>query len=171
MMQNIYQNNYLDQIEKKILSPAQIEQWREQITKQSNKPSIIFTNGVFDILHRGHIAYLAEARALGDLLVVALNSDESVRQLKGPDRPVHTLADRLLLMASLSIVDIVTFFDETRPLEIIKKVVPDIHVKGGDYKAEDLPETPLVKKLGGQIKIISFVDGYSSSRIIAKIRG
>lgn len=162
------QNKYLEMIEKKIIALSDIKAWRDQVSGEQKR--IVFTNGVFDILHRGHITYLAQAKTFGDILIIGLNADESVRRLKGPDRPIHSLTERLFLAASLSFVDFVTYFSEQNPIEIIKKIKPHVHVKGGDYQADSLPETPIVKELGGEVKIISFVDGYSSSRIIEKIR-
>lgn len=130
---------------------------------------IVLTNGCFDLIHRGHITYLSRARALGDLLVVALNSDESVRKLKGSTRPVNPLEDRLFQMAALRMVDFVTSFPQDTPIETIRIIRPTIHVKGGDYKPEDLPEKPVVEEGGGRVEILSFVDGYSTTSLIKKM--
>ena len=132
---------------------------------------MVFTNGVFDVLHRGHASYLAQARELGASLVVALNTDASARQLgKGPDRPLNTECDRAALIAALESVSMVTFFDEDTPLELITALKPDILVKGGDYDMDTLPETAVVKAYGGKAVAISFVDGYSTTALVKKIR-
>ena len=132
---------------------------------------MVFTNGVFDVLHRGHASYLAQARELGASLVVALNTDASARQLgKGPDRPLNTEYDRAALIAALESVSMVTFFDEDTPLELITALKPDILVKGGDYDMDTLAETAVVKAYGGKAVAISFVDGYSTTALVKKIR-
>ncbi len=132
---------------------------------------IVFTNGVFDVLHRGHASYLAHARELGASLVVALNTDASARRLgKGPDRPLNTEADRAALIAALESVSLVTFFDEDTPLELITALQPDILVKGGDYDMDTLAETAVVKAYGGKAIAIAFVDGYSTTALVKKIR-
>ncbi len=133
---------------------------------------VVFTNGVFDILHRGHVSYLAEARALGASLVVGLNSDASARGLgKGPDRPLNGEADRACVLAALESVSLVTLFDEPTPVELMRLVRPDWYVKGGDYEIETLAETRLVRSWGGQARAIAFVEGYSTSALLARVRG
>ena len=132
---------------------------------------MVFTNGVFDVLHRGHATYLAQARALGTSLVVAINSDASARRLgKGPDRPLNAEADRAVLIAALESVSLVTWFDEDTPLELIMALRPDILVKGGDYDMSKLAETQVVLSYGGQALAIPFVDGYSTTALVHKIR-
>lgn len=132
---------------------------------------VVFTNGVFDVLHRGHATYLARARALGASLVVALNTDASARRLgKGPDRPLNNEEDRAVLMAALESVSLVTWFDEDTPLALITELRPDILVKGGDYDMDKLAETAVVRRYGGQALAIPFVDGYSTSALVRKIR-
>ena len=132
---------------------------------------LVFTNGVFDVLHRGHATYLAQARELGASLVVALNTDASARRLgKGPDRPLNSEQDRAALMAALESVSLVTWFDEDTPLELIAALKPDILVKGGDYDMAKLAETAVVKSYGGQALAIPFVDGYSTTALVKKIR-
>jgi rfaE bifunctional protein nucleotidyltransferase chain/domain len=132
---------------------------------------VVFTNGVFDVLHRGHATYLANARALGGSLVVALNTDASARRLgKGPDRPLNNEEDRAVLMAALESVSLVTWFDEDTPLELITELRPDILVKGGDYDMDKLAETAVVKSYGGKALAIPFVDGYSTTALVKKIR-
>ena len=132
---------------------------------------VVFTNGVFDVLHRGHATYLAHARALGGSLVVSLNTDASARQLgKGPDRPLNNEEDRAVMMAALESVSLVTWFDENTPLELIAELRPDLLVKGGDYNMDALAETAVVKAYGGTAQAIPFVDGYSTTALVKKIR-
>ncbi|WFE95980.1 D-glycero-beta-D-manno-heptose 1-phosphate adenylyltransferase [Micromonospora sp. WMMD987] len=132
--------------------------------------SVVFTNGCFDVLHPGHVRYLEQARALGDLLVVAVNSDASVRRLKGADRPVNPVEDRVTLLAALSCVDHVVVFEEDSPAGLIEAVRPDVYVKGGDYPPEMVPEAPLVRRLGGQVRTLGYVPDRSTSAIIDRIR-
>lgn len=137
---------------------------------RANGP-VVFTNGVFDVLHRGHASYLAQARSLGGSLVVALNSDASARRLgKGPDRPLNNEVDRAALMAALESVSLVTWFDEDTPLELITELRPDVLVKGGDYDMSKLAETKVVEGYGGRAQAIPFVDGYSTTALVKKIR-
>jgi D-beta-D-heptose 7-phosphate kinase / D-beta-D-heptose 1-phosphate adenosyltransferase len=131
---------------------------------------VVFTNGCFDILHRGHITYLNRARALGDVLIVGVNSDASIRRLKGPERPINTLEDRLQVLAALSCVDHLTAFDDDTPCALIRAVRPDVFVKGGDYTRERLPEAPLVEALGGVVQILPFVADRSTTGLIRCIR-
>ena len=132
---------------------------------------LVFTNGVFDVLHRGHVMYLAQARALGQSLVVALNTDASARRLgKGPDRPLNNEADRAFVMAALASTSLVTWFDEDTPLELIAEIKPDILVKGGDYDMRTLAETGVVESYGGRALALPFVDGYSTTALVRKIR-
>jgi D-glycero-beta-D-manno-heptose 1-phosphate adenylyltransferase len=132
---------------------------------------VVFTNGVFDIMHRGHATYLAQARALGASLVVALNTDASARRLgKGPDRPLNNQHDRAVMMAALESVSLVTWFDEDTPLELIAALKPDLLVKGGDYDMTKLAETAVVQAYGGRALAIPFVDGYSTTALVQRIR-
>ncbi|WP_061222385.1 D-glycero-beta-D-manno-heptose 1-phosphate adenylyltransferase [Leptospira weilii] len=130
---------------------------------------IVFTNGCFDLIHRGHITYLSQARELGDFLWIGLNSDSSVKRLKGEQRPVVPEDDRAILLSNLRFVDAVTIFSQDMPLELIRLIKPAIHVKGGDYKVEDLPETSIVREFGGKVEILPFVPGKSTSLLIEKI--
>ncbi len=132
---------------------------------------IVFTNGVFDILHRGHITYLNRAKALGDVLVVAVNSDASVRRLKGPERPINGLDDRLGVLEALSCVDLVVPFDADTPVDLVRVVRPEVYVKGGDYTRAALPEADLVESLGGTVQILPYVDDRSTTGLIARVRG
>ena len=132
---------------------------------------VVFTNGVFDILHRGHVSYLAQARALGASLVLGLNSDASARRLgKGPDRPLNAELDRACVLAALESVSLVTLFDEDTPVELLKRVRPQLYVKGGDYDIELLEETRCVRSWGGDARALSFVDGYSTTDLVRRIR-
>ena len=132
---------------------------------------LVFTNGVFDILHRGHVLYLAQARALGASLVVGLNSDASARGLgKGPGRPLNGEADRACVLAALESVSLVTLFDEATPVSLLKLVQPRWYVKGGDYDIETLEETRWVRGWGGDARALPFVEGYSTSALVARIR-
>ena len=132
---------------------------------------VVFTNGVFDVLHRGHVTYLEQARALGGSLVVALNTDASAKRLgKGADRPLNNELDRAVVMAALASVSLVTWFDEDTPLELISMLKPDVLVKGGDYDMRKLAETAVVEGYGGRALAIPFVDGYSTTALVQKIR-
>ena len=137
---------------------------------RSQGERIIMTNGVFDILHAGHVTYLEEARRLGDRLIVAVNDDASVKRLKGPSRPVNGLANRMKVLSALSCVDWVTSFGEDTPERLICKVLPDVLVKGGDYKAEDVAGYKCVMQNGGQVRILPFVDGVSTTKTIEAIK-
>jgi rfaE bifunctional protein nucleotidyltransferase chain/domain len=130
---------------------------------------IVSTNGCFDILHVGHLRYLQAARALGDVLVVAINSDASVRNLKGPNRPIVNENDRAELLAGLSCVDFVVMFDDPTPAELLKIIRPNIHVKGAQYDEATLPEAPLLKELGAEIKLVDMVNGKSTTNIVERI--
>jgi D-glycero-beta-D-manno-heptose 1-phosphate adenylyltransferase len=132
---------------------------------------VVFTNGVFDILHRGHVSYLAQARALGASLVLGLNSDASARRLgKGPDRPLNAEADRACVLAALESVSLVALFDEDTPVELLKLVRPQLYVKGGDYDIEALEETRWVRSWGGDARALGFVDGFSTTALVKRIR-
>lgn len=150
----------LQSIESKIIT---ISQWEKIRNKDHN---VVFTNGCFDVLHRGHVTYLAKARDLGDCLVVGLNSDASVKRLKGESRPINNENDRALVLAALSFIDYIIIFEEDTPQNLIEQVKPDILVKGGDYKIEDIVGSDFVQRNGGDVLTIDFVEGYSSSKII-----
>lgn len=135
--------------------------------------TVVFTNGCFDILHIGHVRYLQDARAQGDVLVVGVNSDSSVRKLKGPERPVVHESDRVEILSALECVDYVTIFPEDTPVELILAIRPDVHVKGGDYKPEDLPEADAVRSVGGEVRIVTYTstatEGRSTTNLIGRI--
>jgi len=131
---------------------------------------LVFTNGVFDLLHVGHVRYLREARALGDALLVAINSDRTVRELKGPDRPVFDQAERAEILAALRSVDYVTIFDDVSPRRVIAELLPDVLVKGGDYGLDQIHGREEVEAAGGKVVSLPFVDGASTTALIDRIR-
>lgn len=137
---------------------------------KAERKKIVFTNGCFDLLHVGHIRYLAQAKKLGDFLIIGLNSDSSVKELKGEDRPINSFEDRATLLSAIKSVDLVIMFEEQTPENLIKDIVPDILVKGGDYNIEDIVGYQTVMQNGGQVKTLSFYDGYSSTNYINKIK-
>lgn len=165
-----------DPIQSKIVSLADLLLIREEWKSKGKK--VVFTNGVFDIVHKGHIDYLFKAANKADKLVIGLNSDSSVKELnKGDDRPINAEEDRAFLLAAFGFVDAVIVFDEDNPLNLINSICPDILVKGGDYNADAVNGDPkyivgsnMVKKLGGKVEVIPFLEGYSSTNIIEKIR-
>lgn len=131
---------------------------------------IVLTNGCFDILHTGHVAYLSKARRFGDVLIVGLNTDESIKKYKDPKRPINKFEDRLTVLSGLSSVNYITPLPEDRPAKLIKAVKPDIYVKGGDYDKNKIRSTPIVEKLGGKVVIIPFIRDYSTTALIDIIR-
>ena len=131
---------------------------------------MVFTNGCFDLLHPGHVAYLEAARALGDALVVGLNSDASIKRLKGPSRPVVPEGDRAIVLSALEPVDAVVVFDEDTPARLMRELRPAVYVKGGDYRIEDLPEAKVAEEIGAEVKILPFEPGYSTTALIERIR-
>jgi len=140
------------------------------VEKLKNKgKKVVFTNGCFDILHVGHLRYLNEAKECGDVLIVGVNSNDSVSRLKGPTRPINSEEDRAELLCGLKAVDYTVIFSEDTPVELIGEIKPSIHVKGGDYKKEDLPETKVVEGYGGEVRILSLVDGKSTTNVVKKI--
>jgi rfaE bifunctional protein nucleotidyltransferase chain/domain len=144
---------------------TQVDVWKQEGNK------IVFTNGCFDLLHTGHITYLAKAAELGDKLLIGLNADQSVQRLKGPGRPVNNEQSRSLLLAALLFTDAIVVFDEDTPHHVITTLLPDVLVKGGDYTIDKIVGAPEVQANGGEVKTINFVEGYSSTSIINRIRG
>jgi len=133
--------------------------------------TVVFTNGCFDLLHACHVRYLAQARALGDLLVVGVNSDESVSRLKGPGRPLNPQEDRAEVLAALECVDYVVIFEEDTPAELIEALKPQVQVKGGDYRPEEVPEQKVLEAFGGRLEIVDLVPGRSTTELIRRIEG
>jgi rfaE bifunctional protein nucleotidyltransferase chain/domain len=161
--------NSLECVRSKIIDWVELE--RVGYRARFFNKKIVFTNGCFDILHRGHIEYLYQAADMGDLLIVGLNSDASVRRIKGPDRPVQDEETRALLLASLSCVTHVVLFDEDTPLKLIQLVQPDILVKGGDYAdLEKIVGYDIVKQRGGEVVALPFVEGHSTTQLLQKIQ-
>ena len=152
---------------KNLIDREKIEEFIEELKKQGKK--IVFTNGVFDILHVGHLTYLEEAKSFGDILIVGINSDSSVKVNKGDKRPINSEEDRAKMIIGLKPVDYAVIFDEKTPIEIIAKIKPNVHIKGGDYKKDDLPETSIVELNGGVVEILSFIDNKSTTGVIEKI--
>jgi len=142
----------------------QVEQWKATGNK------IVFTNGCFDIIHRGHIEVLARTADLGDKLVIGLNSDQSIQKLKGEDRPIIDEQSRAILLAALSFVDAIVLFSEDTPLKLISALLPDVLAKGGDYEIETIVGHEIVQQNGGKVKLVPFLDGFSSTTIIDKIK-
>ena len=157
----------LNKIQNKILS---LDELLIKINKQrKDDKTIVFTNGCFDILHRGHIEYLAQAADLADIMIIGLNTDNSVSRLKGADRPLQDETSRAISMAAIQYIDYVVLFDEETPLNLIQNIKPDVLVKGSDYKIENIVGYDVLMKYGGEIKTIDFVDGYSTTKIVDKI--
>ncbi len=161
-----YSANMQPNFEDKICSPDSLASRLEPLTRP-----LVFTNGVFDILHRGHATYLAQAKQLGASLLVALNSDDSVRRLgKGPDRPINSLEDRMALVAALGMVDLVTWFDEDTPIKVVLSCKPDVLVKGGDWRADEIVGAKEVRSWGGSVHSIPFEFKRSTTETLSRIR-
>mgnify|MGYP006443595907 FL=1 len=160
--------SHLNKINSKIFSfddlKNQVNAW-----KQAGE-EVVFTNGCFDIIHRGHIEVLAQTADLGDRLIIGLNSDSSIQKLKGEDRPIVEEQSRAILLASLEFVDAVVIFSEDTPLKLISALLPDVLAKGGDYEIETIVGHEIVQQNGGKVKLVPFVDGFSSTTIIEKIK-
>ncbi|NBO70485.1 D-glycero-beta-D-manno-heptose 1-phosphate adenylyltransferase [bacterium] len=148
----------------------EIDIYAEVQKLKSEKKNIVFTNGCFDILHKGHVAYLQAAKSLGDILIVGMNTDASVQRLKGQDRPVNSLEDRAFVLSALRSVDYVVAFDEDTPLSLIQAILPDVLVKGGDYTIDTIVGATEVLSYGGKVEIIPFVEGKSTTSIIDAIK-
>ena len=152
----------------KILTPSEMLGERQRLRAAGRR--LVFTNGVFDLLHVGHVRYLAEARALGHALLVAINSDSTVRELKGPSRPVFAEAERAEILAALRYVDYVTIFDDVSPRTLIAKLLPDVLVKGGDYELDQIHGREEVEAAGGKVISLPFVKGASTTALIEKMK-
>jgi rfaE bifunctional protein nucleotidyltransferase chain/domain len=163
-MKNNFEKVLLDKISDLPALKSEILKW------QSEGKKVVFTNGVFDLLHIGHITYMAKAAELGDKLIIGLNSDGSVKRIKGEDRPVNDQNSRAALLAALFFVDAIVVFEEDTPINLIRALMPDILVKGADYSIENIVGAKEVIANGGEVKTIDFVEGYSSTSIIQKIR-
>lgn len=162
--------SYHSKLSGKIVTAEQLQPVLNVLRFKDKK--IVFTNGCFDILHRGHVEYLAKARDLGDILVLGLNTDDSVRrQNKSPERPINNNETRATILAALEFIDFIVFFDEDTPYELIKKVQPDILVKGDDYKPEDIVGYDIVTARGGKVITIPLVQGFSTTGLIQKMKG
>lgn len=148
-------------------SKEEIKKLRDQFKAEGKK--VVFTNGVFDLIHSGHVDYLIKAKELGDILILALNSDESVKRIKGNKRPILLLKERAFIVSNLKPVDYVTFFEEDTPAEIINELIPDILVKGADWPIDKIVGREVVEANGGEVKTIQFVNDQSTSKIIQKI--
>lgn len=142
----------------------------EELESVRKNKKLVFTNGCFDILHKGHVQYLNQAKECGDILVIGLNSDMSVRKLKGEGRPVNSELDRKFVLENLKAVDFVFIFPQDTPVELLHIIKPNIFVKGGDYNMEEIPETPVVRSYGGEVRALQFVDGYSTTNTIEKMK-
>ncbi len=156
------------QTSQKIFSPKLVVTWVEKLQKKKKK--IVFTNGCFDLLHLGHITYLSEARKMGDILLVALNTDASIRRLKGEQRPLVPLKDRAEMLAALECVDVVTWFSSNTPQALIEKIKPQYLVKGGDWSEDEIVGARFVKMHGGKVKSLSFRNGRSTTDLIKKVQ-
>ncbi|MEK6756930.1 MAG: D-glycero-beta-D-manno-heptose 1-phosphate adenylyltransferase [Bacteroidota bacterium] len=151
----------------RVISRDELVEVRRKLKKAGNR--VVFTNGCFDLLHRGHIDYLTKAKVLGDILIVGLNGDDSVRRLKGPTRPITNQEDRAAILVALAVVDYVCIFDEDTPYELIRAVVPDILVKGADWTVDDVVGKDIVEAAGGSVHTIEFLPNRSTTSIIQKI--
>jgi len=154
---------------KRVLSTVEAVAWRIELGRQGTR--VVFTNGVFDILHPGHVRYLAEARRHGDALIVAVNSDRSVRAIKGPDRPVHPEAERAEVLAALASVDAAVIFDENTPHDIITAIQPDVLVKGADWPADQIVGRDIVEARGGVVIRVPVEQGHSTTGVLEKLKG
>ena len=161
--------NYFEKINNKLLDGEKLTKWLDDCRKKGKK--IVFSNGCFDILHRGHVEYLSKAAAFGDVMIIGLNTDASVKRLKGPSRPVNDEKSRAFVLAGLEFVSAVVLFDEDTPYNLIKTVQPDVLVKGSDYKPENIVGYDVVMAKGGKVVTVDLVEGFSTTKTIEKMRG
>ncbi len=152
----------------KLIEKENIDEYIKKLKAENKK--IVFTNGCFDILHAGHVRYLKESKKFGDILIVGLNSDISVKKIKGESRPINPEMDRAEVLAGLEAVNYIVLFDETSPVKLLEEIKPDIYTKGADYTVETLPEAKTVLSYGGKIEFIKLVEGRSTTKIIDKIK-
>jgi len=159
-----------ESIDAKILTLKQLTDRIDKLRQSKSKPIVVFTNGCFDLVHQGHVDYLSRARDLGDVLIVGLNSDESVRRLKGNDRPISNEKSRARVLAAFGFVDYVVVFDDDTPAKLIESIVPDILVKGGDYNRNNVVGADFVESHGGRLELLSLVPGESTTKLVERSR-
>jgi len=159
-----------ESIDAKILTLKQLTDRIDKLRQSNSKPIVVFTNGCFDLVHQGHVDYLSQARDLGDVLIVGLNSDESVRRLKGNDRPISNEKSRARVLAAFGFVDYVVVFDDDTPIKLIESIVPDILVKGGDYNRNNVVGADFVESHGGRLELLSLVPGESTTKLVERSR-
>ena len=159
-----------ESIDAKILTLKQLTDLIDKLRQSKSKPIVVFTNGCFDLVHQGHVDYLSRARDLGDVLIVGLNSDESVRRLKGNDRPISNEKSRARVLAAFGFVDYVVVFDDDTPAKLIESIVPDILVKGGDYNRNNVVGADFVESHGGRLELLSLVPGESTTKLVERSR-
>jgi len=157
-----------DELNQPLLTWDEAKQLREQWAEQGER--VVFTNGCFDLLHPGHVKYLADAKALGDVLILGLNADASISRLKGDSRPINPLKDRAAMLMGLKSIDAIVAFEEDTPQNLIALLLPDVLVKGGDYTADDIVGAKEVCDAGGEVVVVPFLEGYSSSKLIERIK-
>ncbi len=160
--------SHLTKIQEKIFESKEILSQKVKEWKKNNR-KIVFTNGCFDLLHRGHVEYLSQAADLGEILIVGLNTDNSVKKLKGETRPLQDEYTRALILCALAFVSAVILFDEETPFSLISEILPDVLVKGGDYSAENVVGADVVTQNGGKVEIIPFVSGFSTTNLVQKM--
>jgi rfaE bifunctional protein nucleotidyltransferase chain/domain len=153
----------------KLFALPELVAWRE--ARRARKQTVVWTNGVFDVLHVGHLQSLREAKKFGDVLIVGVNGDASVRANKGPSRPVYPSSERVELLAALELVDAILIFDDATPERVLAEVKPDVHVKGADYADKPIPERAIVEAYGGRVELVPLVAGRSTTDVLAKLRG
>ena len=162
--------NFHESIDAKIVTLKQLTEKLVSMRSGAKKPVVVFTNGCFDLVHQGHVDYLSRARDLGDMLIVGLNSDASVRRLKGDSRPVSNETSRARVLAAFGFVDYVVVFEEDTPLKLIEAIVPDILVKGGDYNHDTVVGADFVERNGGRLELLSLVPGESTTRLVERMK-
>lgn len=162
--------NFHENIYAKIVTLTTLKERLSELRNSAKKPIVVFTNGCFDLIHRGHVDYLSRARDLGDILVVGLNSDASVKRLKGDSRPISNEASRASVLAAFGFVDYVVVFEEDTPLRLIEAIIPDILVKGGDYSHDNVVGADFVEKHGGRLELLSLIPGESTTRLVERMK-